>query len=126
MHLVRKAAGAGTGVLRQVACLGMDTELAAYIERRLTARWPAVEVSRVALIEDLQAYAPQLVFAGIEPAIAPGIPALWLGEVDRRAYPLRLSEWVWKSAAPVTGGSLLRWVEAMLAAQSARATRTSV
>lgn len=100
--------------LRHVALFGLDQELASYIELRLEARWPGVQVERVDSVDAPGMGTAQLLFCGIEPGAGVSVPTLWLGEVDRHAYPFQLTQWLWKSAAPVTGGRLLRWVDGVL------------
>ncbi|HVF34986.1 MAG TPA: hypothetical protein VND91_06650 [Candidatus Saccharimonadia bacterium] len=112
LRLVHARAPNAKAPLRRVAISGLDDELAAYLERRLRARWPSLQVHRE---RDRAALEPSadLWICGTEPPEALQVPTLWLGELDRGAGVVRVGTRLWKCSTPITGRQLVRCVDEM-------------
>lgn len=113
LRLVSARTGTRAAELRRVTLWGLDAELAAYIERRLRARWPDVLVQHASDDTDPEQRPADLWICGVQPPATPRVPTLWLGDVDRGAGVVRISDRLWKCSTPVTGRQLLRGVEEM-------------
>lgn len=97
--------------LRCVAIWGLDAELAAYIVRRLRARWPNVEVQHPDDADPIDHPPADLWICGVEPLAVLRVPTLWLGELDRGRVMVRIGDRLWKRSTPVTGRQLLRSID---------------
>jgi hypothetical protein len=111
LRLVAARGGERVVEPRCVGLWGLDPELAAYVERRLRARWPQLQVERAADATGPGAPSADLWICGGEPPPELNVPILWLGEIDRAAGVVRLGARLWKCSTPITGRQLVRSVD---------------
>jgi hypothetical protein len=97
-----------------VAFVGLEEELAVYVERRLRERWPAIGIQWASGLEEVRASLVQLVVCGNEPLSETTMPTLWLSDLERQSYPFRVRDRLWKCAMPISGERLMRTIERMV------------
>lgn len=106
-----------TRELRDVAVWALESELVVYLERHLQRRWSRLRVQRITDSAQLAATSVDLCICGQPPPPHMRSLALWLGDVDRGAGLIELSERLWKCRMPITGGHLVNFIAAIWARQ---------
>lgn len=97
--------------LASVDLVGIEPELASYLEQNLRRRWPHSVIRRLGPLDEASA---DLCIRTREPAAELLRPTLWLADVDRSHAAIRLAPNLWRSATPLTGRRLVRIIEGIL------------
>jgi hypothetical protein len=111
LRLVPAPGGERAGEPRCVLFWGLDHELAAYLERRLRARWPRLRIEYAGADGAQEPPPADLWICGGEPPPELNVPILWLGEIDRAAGVVRVGARRWRCSTPITGRQLVRSVD---------------
>jgi hypothetical protein len=97
--------------LQHAALVGLEVELAVYVERSLREHWPAIGIQWASDLAEVHASLAQLVICGTEPLSESTLPTLWLSALERQCHPFRVCDRLWKCAMPISGKQLVRAVE---------------
>ena len=113
---VRDGAPSPVGAMRRlpprIALVGLDDELADYLDAGLARLWPQARVRRVRPGERLVV---DLAIVDREPTSSPRHPTLWLADVDRGEAVLQVGPGLWRTSMPTTSRRLRRAIETCLA-----------
>ena len=101
--------------LRHVAVWALEAELFAYLERHLQRRWPCLKVQCITDPNEFAETRADLCICGQPPPQSMRALTLWLGDVDRGAGLIALSERLWKCRMPITGRHLVNFIAAIWA-----------
>jgi hypothetical protein len=101
--------------LRHVAVWALEADMVTYLERQLRRRWPQLRVQGISDAAQLEATTADLCICGLQPPPHMRALTLWLGDVDRGAGLIELSEGLWKCRMPITGRHLVNFITAIWA-----------